>query len=95
MAGLRRHYDNVVLDPVLPLSLDGLEVQMPWQGRPLTLRYAIQSGEHTPKSATLNGTPLSPCGLSPNPYRSGGWLIDATHFDSLLKPDSNLLEVTL
>lgn len=57
--------------------------------------HSLDVGLSSPDAATLNGTPLSPCGLSPNPYRSGRWLIDATHFDSLLKPDRNLIEVTL
>ena len=95
MAGLRRHYENVVLDPVLPRSLDGLEVQMPWQNRPLTIRFSVKFGEHTPQSATLNGTELTPIGLSSNPYRTGGWLLEAAHFDSLMKDDANLLEVAL
>ena len=95
MAGLRRQYDRVVLDPVLPRSLDGLEVQMPWGGRSLRIRFAVQSGQHTPRSATLNGTALAPLGLSQNPYRTGGWLVDAAHFDSLLRADGNLLEVAL
>lgn len=95
MAGLRRHYENVVLDPVLPRSLDGLEVQMPWQSRPLTIRFSVKFGEHTPQSAILNGMELTPIGLSSNPYRTGGWLLEAAHFDSLMKDDANLLEVAL
>ena len=95
MAGIRRHYDTVVLDPVLPRSLDGLEVRMPWHDRFLTARFTVKSCEHTPQSATLNGTALAPLALSANPYRTGGWLLDAKHFDSLLKEGENLLEVTL
>jgi CRISPR-associated protein Csx3 len=95
MAGLRRYYDKVVLDPVLPRSLDGFEVQMPWRDRLLTIRFSVKAREHTPQSATLNGTPLAPLALSTNPYRSGGWLLDAAHFDSLLKKGENLLEVSL
>jgi cellobiose phosphorylase len=30
MVGLRRHYDQVVVDPVVPELLDGLEVDLPW-----------------------------------------------------------------
>jgi 1,2-beta-oligoglucan phosphorylase len=95
MAGIRRHYETVVLDPVLPRSLDGLEVRMPWQDRFLAARFTVESGEHTPRSATLNGTALTPLALSANPYRTGGWLLDAKHFESLLKEGENQLEVTL
>jgi cellobiose phosphorylase len=30
MLGLRTHYDQIVIDPVLPLSLDGLTATVPW-----------------------------------------------------------------
>ena len=95
MAGLRRYYDKVILDPVLPRSVDGLEVQMPWQNHTIRMRFLVQTGEHTPKSVTLNGTALASQGLSPNLYRTGGWLLDAAQFDSLLKTGDNLLEISL
>ena len=95
MLGLRRHYEHVVLDPVLPISLDGLEAEMPWDGHRLQLRFSVKHATHTPRAATLNGTPLHPLGLSPNPYRSGGWLLDASAFRKLLHPGINLLEVEL
>jgi len=96
MLGLRRHYQHVILDPVLPLSLDGLEAAMPWENHQLHLRFSIKHATHTPRAATLNGTALQPLGLSPNPYRSGGWLLDAVAFRKLLRPAAhNLLEVAL
>jgi len=96
MLGLRSHYGQVILDPVLPLSLDGLEADMPWENHRLHLRFSIKHATHTPRAATLNGTPLHPRGLSPNPYRSGGWLLDAVAFRKLLHPaGDNLLEVAL
>ena len=95
MLGLRQHFDHIVLDPVLPDSLDGLQAEMPWEGYILHLRFSIKHACHTPRSATLNGSPLTPLGLSPNPYRSGGWLLDAGTFNQLLRPGTNLLEVAL
>lgn len=95
MLGLRRHYEHIVLDPVLPFSLDGLQADLPWENHRLHLRFSIKHATHTPRAATLNGTPLHPLALSPNPYRSGGWLLDASTFRSLLLPATNLLEVAL
>ena len=95
MLGLRRHFDQIILDPVLPLALDGLQAEMPWQDHLLHLRFSVKHATHTPRAATLNGTPLLPLGLSPNPYRSGGWLLDASTFTHLLRDDHNLLEVAL
>ena len=95
MVGLRRHYGTVVLDPVLPRSLDGLEVTMPWGDRSLRIRFSVKSREHTPQSATLNGTALQPLSVSENPYRAGGWVLDEGLFGSLLSEGENLLEVVL
>jgi len=95
MLGLRRHFEQLILDPVLPLALDGLEAQIPWENHHLHLRFSIKHACHTPRAATLNGTSLHPLGLSPNPYRSGGWLLDAGAFRHLLRPNQNLLEVAL
>jgi CRISPR-associated protein Csx3 len=95
MLGLRHHYQHLVLDPVLPLSLDGLTAQIPWDNHLLQLCFSVKHATHTPRAATLNGTPLHPLGLSPNPYRSGGWLLDPDVFRKLLRPGHNLLEVAL
>jgi len=96
MLGLRSHYEHVILDPVLPFSLDGLEAEIPWEDHVLHLRFSIKHATHTPRAATLNGTPLLPLGLSPNPYRTGGWLLDSGTFRRLLRPGKNhLLEVML
>jgi CRISPR-associated protein Csx3 len=95
MLGLRTHYDQIVIDPVLPLSLDGLTATVPWEGHTLELRFSIQHATHTPREVTLNGSPLHPLGHSENPYRSGGWLVDAATFRTLLVASPNLLEVRL
>ena len=95
MAGIRRHYDRVILDPVLPKSLDGLEVLMPWGKHELRVIFSVKTGCHSPRSAALNGTALDPLGHSPNPYRKGGWELDATRFDSLMQAGENRLEVCL
>ena len=33
VVGLRRHFDDVVVDPVLPAEADGLTLDLPWDGR--------------------------------------------------------------
>ena len=95
MVGLRRYYGAVVLDPVLPPSMDGLEVRMPWGKHSLKIRFTVKSRQHTPQSAMLNGTSMEPLSLTDNPYRTGGWLLEEARFDSLLREGENLLEVTL
>lgn len=94
MLGIRTSYGHLVVDPVLPHSLDGLEAEIPWENHRLTLRFTVAEGNHTPRSITLNGTTLLPARISPNPYRSGGWEIPLDNFRSLLGRE-NLLEIRL
>ncbi|MGA0900787.1 MAG: hypothetical protein ACO3SO_10315 [Luteolibacter sp.] len=93
MVGLRRHFDRVILDPVIPRKLDGLEVAMPWGKHSLRVVFRVIQGEHTPRSVVLNGRMLEPSGHSENPYRQGGWLIDAAVFEALIGDGENLLEI--
>jgi len=94
MLGIRTCYGHLIVDPVLPFSLDGLEAEIPWENHRLTLRFKVAEGNHTPRAITLNGTALQPARISPNPYRSGGWEIPLGTFRNLLGPD-NLLEILL
>jgi hypothetical protein len=61
----------------------------------MRIRFSVKSREHTPQSATLNGTALQPLSVSENPYRTGGWVLDEGLFGSLLSEGENLLEVVL
>ena len=95
MLGMRTYYDHLIVDPVLPLALDGLTATLPWEDHTLHLRFSIKHATHTPREITLNGTPLQPLGHSRNPYRTGGWLLDAAAFRKRLVAGTNLLEISL
>ena len=95
MLGIRRHYKHIVIDPVLPCELNGLEAVIPWGKKWLTVRFEILRTNHTPSKIRLNGIELQPAKLTNNPYRKGGCMIDATTFDRHLTPVDNLLEITL
>lgn len=94
LLGIRVFADSLVLDPVMPASFDGLTAHIRFQGYPLTLRYSIKHGCHTPKTIRINGTPVA---FTPevNPYRSGGVVIDKTLFNSYLQKSENGVEIEL
>ncbi len=88
--GLRRSFEHVVIDPVLPASLSGLRAALPMFGRTLRVTYT-----HTGSpSATLNGQPLPTVGREANPYRAGGIKVSAERFTTLLHEGENVLLVT-
>jgi len=85
--GLRRHYDRVYLDPILPEAANGLEATLTWEGKPLKVVFHRGS-----PAVRLNGRPLETV-EAPHPYRRGGFSIPAALFSALLKDDRNLLEI--
>ncbi len=50
--GLRQHFDCMEFDPVLPRQLDGIECELPYQGRPVRYQFGV-SGEFGAGSANL------------------------------------------
>lgn len=95
MVGLRRRFDMVEIDPVIPKSLDGLEVEFPFAGKSITIKVSVSDDEFAPKSIELNGSALVQAGTTDNPYRTGGWQVDAHVFDALLNDENNTLSISL
>jgi len=87
--GLRRHYDRIVIDPVLPAEADGLEADLLWNGKPLHIIFRKGAPD-----LRLNGSPLATT-AAPNPYRSGGFSMGAKDFYNLLTSQANTLEVPI
>jgi CRISPR-associated protein Csx3 len=87
LLGLRRHYDRLIVDPVLPEEADGLEATVVWHGKPLKIVF-----RHGQDAIRLNGAPLESTRAS-NPYRPSGFSLDAHDFNQRLLDDANTLEV--
>jgi cellobiose phosphorylase len=94
LLGLRTDAENIILDPVMPLSFDGLTARLQFLGYPLTFRYSVKQACHTPKTIRINGIPMA---FTPeaNPYRSGGAVLDKKLFMSLLREEGNEVEINL
>lgn len=91
MLGIREYYDEVVFDPVLPHSLDGLEVEIELLGRSLNLSYVVKEGVYAPKALWINGEKIDIINRCKNPYRKGGISLSKTYLESLLSPEENSL----
>jgi cellobiose phosphorylase len=68
--GLRRERSVLVVDPVIPCSLDGLKAAMEWEGYNMYITYHIEGAGYGPSTVMLNGTAL-PFTRVANPYRTG------------------------
>jgi 1,2-beta-oligoglucan phosphorylase len=68
--GWRPEHWTLVMDPVIPKALDGLKVELVWEGHSMEITYRIQGGGCGPNGVKLNGEDL-PFTRGTNPYRTG------------------------
>jgi len=68
--GLCRQKTRLIIDPVIPQSLDGLRVEMELAGHTVEVTYHINAVGFGPETLHLNGDEL-PFSRIPNSYRTG------------------------
>jgi cellobiose phosphorylase len=94
LLGLRIEYGELVLDPVVARSLDGLQASLRFHGRQVTFVYRVAGQGFGPRSITVNGRPV-PFEREHNRYRQGGALIQLESFVALLEADGNRVELQI
>jgi len=95
LLGLRESFGDVVFDPVLPRSLDGLSARVTLCGRPVTVRYSVKRGSVAPGAVSVNGVALTGGRREANPYRTGGLRFPEEALKALLGPGDNEIVVEL
>ncbi len=94
LLGLRIEFGNVIIDPVIPMKMDGLAATISFLGHPITLRYAVRENCFSPKNIRINGKPAS-FAMEENPYRRGGAVIPVSRFVAMLDMRKNDVLVEL
>jgi cellobiose phosphorylase len=94
LLGLRVEYDNLIIDPVMPSSFDGLTVSMDFQDHKVTFNYQVKSGNFSPKSISINSNNVSFC-LEDNKYRKGGAVIPVAEFLEFLGQKENHINIVI
>ena len=90
--GLRREKSVLVIDPVIPRSLDRLRAELEWEGRWMEVTYRIESAGCGPTRVSLNGSDL-PQVRGANPYRPGSAEIPMSAVRERLTAGTNRLTV--
>ena len=93
--GIRSLFEDIVLDPVIPHSLDGLTYEQRRDGKKVVFKYIAGKNTSSPYAVHVNGKPVSGIRYSENPYRRGGVLINKNAFNALLRPGQNTVEIFL
>ncbi len=94
LLGVRESFGDVVFDPVLPRSLDGLAATTRLCGRSVKIVYAVRAASFSPQQVRVNGHSLSGT-REPNPYRAGGLRVPLSRVSAHLTSESNLIEIDL
>jgi cellobiose phosphorylase len=95
LLGLRRHFDCMEFDPVLPRELDGIECDLPYGNRPVRYQFSVRGDAPTIKSIFVNGRELTPCASLRNPYRHGGIRIRKSEIENALSSSENVVRIEL
>ncbi|MEE9405697.1 MAG: amylo-alpha-1,6-glucosidase, partial [Algisphaera sp.] len=90
LLGLRRRFNELIVDPQMPASLDGLTATLTLAGVPVTATFQQTAAP----GLTVNAQALTPLGQEPNPYRTGGSRYDLQLFQAALQPKNNTIVVS-
>jgi CRISPR-associated protein Csx3 len=91
--GLRALFDDLVFDPVLPSTADGLTFDFDYDGRPVRYRYRVSGDGYSPSEVRVNGRRLPDGRHADNPFRPGGLLVSRRAFGEALDRERNIVEV--
>ncbi len=92
MLGFRREKSKLVIDPVIPLDLDGLRIELDLLDRKFEVIYHIGERGCDVAELKLNGTVLA-FERENNPYRAGGAVVEMTSLQPLMVEGVNRLEI--
>jgi cellobiose phosphorylase len=92
--GLRRRAADLIIDPVMPVALDGLRATVDIDRAPVTIEYRIGAAGWGPQRLTFNGSDLS-FEREANPYRTGGAVVAIATLRAAVRAAENTLTVYL
>jgi 1,2-beta-oligoglucan phosphorylase len=94
LLGLRPEFGKVIIDPVIPHSMDGLSATIDFMDRVITFNYSVKLDNFSPKKITINEKPID-FTYEENKYRKGGAVIPADQFLACLAQQVNHVEIQL
>jgi cellobiose phosphorylase len=94
LLGLRLESGKVILDPVIPRSMNGLSASLDFMDHQVTFNYTVKEGCFSPKTISVNGNEVIFLHEEIK-YRNGGAVIPADQFLALLNKKQNIVEITL
>ncbi|WP_371069031.1 GH36-type glycosyl hydrolase domain-containing protein [Sediminibacillus sp. JSM 1682029] len=87
--GIRQQSGDLVIDPVLPDSMDNLEFAFRFLNKPVTFVFHIGQKE---RQVLVNGEKMA-VEEAYNPYRQGGLIVKKAALERTLQTDKNSIEI--
>ncbi|MDP4114482.1 MAG: cellobiose phosphorylase, partial [Bacillota bacterium] len=94
LLGLRVEFGNIIIDPVIPFSFNGLSASMNLMGHAVTFHFSVKDNCYSPDSISINGKPVH-FTYEENKYREGGAIIPLERFLDMLDKKENIIDVFL
>jgi cellobiose phosphorylase len=94
LLGLRVEFDQIIIDPVLPFSMDGLVANLNLLGFPMTIQYNVRHENFSPKRILINGNTID-LEFEDNKFRKGGAILSKEKYLALLNNELNTVEIDL
>jgi 1,2-beta-oligoglucan phosphorylase len=88
--GIRPHGKNLIIDPVLPEDMDGLEFEYMLDEKPVTFIYRNRGEEQS--RLIVNGEEVK-AEIYKNLYRDGGLIVNRSKFADRLNAEKNTVEI--
>ena len=92
--GLNLEFDALLIDPVMPASLNGMHIEMELWGQPLDVTYEVKGKGCGVTAITMNGNAVQ-FTREANPYRLGAARVPSGELRHLLSSRQNSLRVAL
>jgi cellobiose phosphorylase len=92
--GLRQEHGVLLVDPVIPAALSGMQATVRVAGHPLTVTYRIKRNGRGTLAVSVNGTPIA-FTRDPNPYRPGAARLKLADLTSHLAGMGDHMEITM
>jgi cellobiose phosphorylase len=92
--GIRMQAQTITIDPVLPVGLNGLHVQMQLLGHPFTISYNVEARGFGPVAIRCNGMDAA-FKREENQYRTGGAIVCKSVLLNNCNQEINRIEIDL
>jgi cellobiose phosphorylase len=90
--GIRQQGGDLIIDPVLPSELNGLNFKFEYAGKPITCVYHLGQEQNKKGQVVINGHKVHSQAVD-NVYRQGGVRIASQDFERVSNEQSNTVEI--